>query len=294
MTPRLFGPGCVGLLLACALPSSAEADALPPCGAPASTVEVQLERQDRFLLTDGRELLGQMVEGTAGGYLLLTPDGELRFVRLAQVARFELDFGPAPPLGTAFDCAPCAQGEPLQVEGSNESPTVAAVSRPPPTSPSPEQRREARRRRWERERKRDPLELGFELLPFWGMGGRGEYKIQQPWLESVGLRAGFTSSALEGFPVPFPLWLAEDAEDTRRALYLAGVADLLPTRTQISLSAGWSYHFTYDGYTGMALGVALRHELPEVVSLHAGVLVLTDMCWREPLWVLDVGPHFAW
>jgi len=269
-------------------------------------VEVQLDRLDRFWLQDGAVIEGQLMEGTAGGFLVLTPDGELSFVAQPSLDRMVLDAGPPPALGSLAGCyeRPAPPASATTPERPRPIPT-AATPHVAPTQSADERaasdreerqakQRRARQRRWEKERAWNPLRVGAELVGIWGVGLRWEYKPDRVMLESFGMRGGVTSSISEGWGLPFPLWTMTTVEQQHRAAYLAGTVDLLPFRTQIGVTGGWSYHFSYDGYAGVALGLALRQELPETITLQAGLLVLSDLCWHQPIYVLDFGPTFAW
>ncbi len=162
----------------------------------------------------------------------------------------------------------------------------------------------------------NPMETGFETMGYWGFGGRFGANLAAPVLDSVHLRFGASMTSAElrgdrlvgqsmnpfemayrmhdfvGYAAPavdLDIWGPFELELT---MGLAMVADGPPI-----LEDGTAMAQEDDGpVLGVIGGPALRFDLEKdnPVCARIGVLAVSDIGWRYPRVMLDIGPSFTW
>jgi len=274
---------------------------------------------DRLVLVDGTVVEGAILYLEPRGYVLALPDGKEQLYPHRDIVEVHADhpIAPAPPIAEPlptpsehvdqpamgfhpFPRTVPPPSERLPVPSLPERAFVtceAAEAEDPLTieelqgSDSPSQSPLASIRTFWGEHP-DPVDIGIEVLGIRGIGARIELATPTHLFSSVGLRVGAALEASSYFNgLLQPLY---SPKGDRIALWVAPVVDVPLGPLEWSVTAGWSRHFTYDGYTGLAAGLALRWEREGWLGLQAGALFLSDTCLREPLSVVDVGPTFTW
>lgn len=270
---------------------------------------------DRLVLADGTVVEGVILYLEPRGYVLALQDGDEKLVLHGDITEVYADhpIAPSRPDVEPLPSRPDPAGEP--VVGPPRSPRVVPPFSAVPASSPPErtfiavEAAEADvpvklegsadpsrtplaplRAFWAEHP--DPVDISVEILGIRGLGARIELATPTPGASSVGLRVGAAieaSSYFDGLLQP----LISPRGD-RFALWVAPVVDFPMGPLELSVTAGWSRHFTYEGYSGLAAGLALRWEREGWLGLQAGALLLSDTCLREPLGVVDVGPTFTW
>ena len=274
---------------------------------------------DRLVLTDGTVVEGEILYLVPRGYVLTLPDGDEQLYPHRVIAEVYADhsiepvplivestpapsepqvepavgFRPSPravpPMSERAPAASLPERAFVACEAAEADETVKMDEREGGDSPSPPPL-EPMRAFWAEHP--DPVDIGVEILGIRGIGARIELATPNSGVSSVGLRVGAAfeaSSYFDGLLQP----LYRPRGD-RVALWVAPVVDLSLGPLEWSVTAGWSRHFTYEGYTGLAVGLALRWERDGWLGLQAGALLLSDLCLHEPLGVVDIGPTFTW
>ncbi|MFH1467061.1 MAG: hypothetical protein ABIO70_21945 [Pseudomonadota bacterium] len=240
----------------------------------------------KLALQDGTWIEGELVDQADGAFYLLLPDGTLRPVPYAQVARvLREDSEEAPPAAP-----PPAPREPQPPPPRTWIETTVAVPAPPypgPPDPPPEQAEP-----------RQPLApdhatLALELSALAAAGARLTVPVERPLLASWSLRAGVAASPI-AYQTTTQLRRFASLEGSWWGVYLEGALDLPLRVTTLELGAGPALLPMPQTHLGYTVGAALHTWHRAHWSSHVGVLWMSDICGREPFLVIDIGPEWSW